>query len=374
MRIVINKTTLVILFIAIAITAILVFILKSIRSPLTAHVKVESEQIRFDLDKNRYPNNMSILNANLWANRAKISSFKQVQFRISPSAMPTDLLRFCDGNLVTISQASLDGSIAFVSNPESFSLRDMFLKGNASLVWRINEATHYIIIKNSNERNPSGISVVFSTGDSIEVQVYNCTFLDRNGEILYKTKPGDLEVLTFPMSSANSGVTVLANFDSLDLEIEMQDEVLAENLILLRGLNIKNVQFVKQERMTNGEIRDIDSIIGGSIRRLSYSSNDWVKINKGDLLLPVPNSCELISLSSKLNGLESEMRYLVKSFRVGNRYGAKTELVKSKLDILKESPTFVAVYGVALLIFGLLTKLVVEKKSSTLDEKEESNE
>lgn len=363
MKLIVDKVTLSILLGIVVVTVIMVIILRSIHPMITAEVGIKCEQINFSMIK---PENshrwFSLLNTGPWITQAKISRFNAIKFKVLPSTAATDLARYCDGAEVVVSPISANSNVTLNSAEEAFSLRDIFLESNARISWSAHNNGQWILIKNETHTESSEISAAFSTGDSLRLGLFNCVFLDQKGEVLYETRPNVVEEFTFPISFGKPQVSVITDSGQLEIAVETQDEFFAENNELLRDLEVDHVDYYKKEYSRTGQVIEQNTVLEGTVKRPSYSLDDSVRVRMGDVIKTMPARGYLKSLRVGSGYLEASIRYHAQSIRIGPDRIAEHELVKSKLDTLWGSQTLIIIYTITLSVFGIITRLIIQRK------------
>jgi hypothetical protein len=248
------------------------------------------------------------------------------------------------------------------SAEEAFSLRDIYLESNSRISWSSHNNDQYILIQNEEEMERGEISAAFSTGDSLRLSLFNCVFLDHEGEVLYQTASNVVEEFIFPISFGKQQANVVTNSGQLEIDVETQDEFFAENNELLRDIEIENVDYYKMEYSSTGQVKERNTVLEGAVKRPAYSLDDSVRVRLGDFIKTIPAEGYLKSLKVGSGYLEASMRYHVRSIRIGPYRNAEHELVKSKLDTLLGNQTLIIIYTITMSVFGIITKFIIQKK------------
>ena len=124
----------------------------------------------------------------MWVKEAKITRFKKIIFKGSPSIHESELAKYCDDREFIVSPGSSNSYVEIVSQEEAFSLRDILIMSDISFTWSVEDNLHNIVIQKIGVENQNEMSVDFSTGDSLRLALFNCQFINRNGKILYETE------------------------------------------------------------------------------------------------------------------------------------------------------------------------------------------
>ena len=367
MRIAISKTALAILLAAVGITTIVVLVLESLRTPIAAEVRVRSEQITFDfVNPDTTAQSVTLLNTGLWITHARVARFGKISFKASPAMEETKLARLGDAGFITISPVSPASYVELISDQGTFSLSDILVNGVVRIAWRFMGGVDYnVVLQSIGTRNDQEIMINFSVGDSLTLSLFNCIFQDRNGKMLLQTKSNKAETITFPVSFARQQATVFAHSQALDIDVEIQSAAFVESLDLMKDLRVMGVDYDKKEYSPNGTAKYLSSVLSGSIRRDSYGREDSVKLGEGELIVPAPAGGWLKSLKADSNSINSVIEYTASSIKIGQA-SAERELVKSEFEKLRENKTLMAIYTISLMLAGLLSKIMIEKRTASL--------
>lgn len=363
MPVMVDRVTLWILLGVIGVTTIAVVALQSVHPMITAEITLECEQINFSpirSQEDRQP--VGLLNSGLWLTETKISQFDQILFKTAPSTESMDLARLCDGSEVTISPASPDGYVRLRSSEEVFSLRDIFIGPPSRVSWSARDAGQHILIMVPGNQNPGEISASFSTGDSLYLSVYNCAFLDQAGQILYRTRQGVIEDFVFPVSFARQRANVVTKSGRLGIDVRIQSGWFAENMEIVRAVEVENVDCSTKEYSATGQLRERNTVLAGVIKRPAYSLEDSVRISQGDFITATPAAGHLESLRADSSALRVAIKADVQSLKIGPNPGAQHEMVKSMLATLWENQTLIIGYTVTMALFTLITRFIVKRK------------
>ena len=359
----VDRVTLWILLGVIGVTTIGVIALRSVYPMITAEVALECEQINFSPIRSQEDHQpIALLNSGLWLAETKISQFDQILFKTAPSTGAMDLARLSDGGEVTISPASPDGYVRLRSSEEVFSLRDIFIEPPSRVSWSVHDAGQRILIMVPGSQNRSEISASFSTGDSLYLSVYNCAFLDQAGGTLHRTQQGVVEDFVFPVSFARQRANVVTKSGRFDVDIRIQSGWFAENMEIVRALEVENVDCSAKEYSATGELRERNTVLAGVIKRPAYGLEDSVGIRQGDFITATPAAGRLESLRADSSALRAAIKADVRSLKIGPNPGAQHEMVKSMLATLWENQTLIIGYTVVMALFTLITRFIVKRK------------
>jgi hypothetical protein len=363
MTVSVDKTTLAILVAVFVLTAGVVLVLQAIHPMTTAGVTIACEQINFDTVTDGEPDHStSLLNTGLWVERVGVSDWHQLVFRIPSAWVAADSGRFGDDGYVTVIPDSPNSRIEITSELEAFSVRDIFIDGRANVSWRVSGNDHHVAIQSLQEPVPTELTVVLSTGDNLQLRLLDCAFLGRDEEILYQTESGVAEEVSFPVSFSTTEAILVSNSGRIEFDARVQVESLEEPLILIREINVVNVGCSVSEYTPDGRTRERNSLVRGSVNRPEYDPNDDYEIRSGEFFNAEPSVGYLQDFRVTPELAEASVVYQVKSLTVGSFEQAQQQLVRSRLDIVKNNQILILIYTISLATFGFITKYLLKRK------------
>lgn len=358
MNVAIDKTSVVILIIVVLLTAGIVVVLRGIRSPTTASVTIACEQIDFDtVAEGGEGTAVSLFDTGLWIESVRLEKWQQLVFRVPAQWETAQSRRLADAGLVTVEPATANAQIEIVSDPESFSLRDLFLDGSARISWRVNGPEQHVAIRSS-----AAVSTVLSAGDSLRLRLVDCTFVGRSGSVLSATKPEMTEEVTCPVSFARRDVRVLSKTGQIELEARLQSEVSSDPVVLLRDVEISHAVCAAEEYTPAGRLRSRNTLVRGSVHRPEYGADDEYEIRSGESFDVEPSDGHLEAFVINGEFAEASIVYQARSLVVGSFQRAQHQLIRSKLDEARSNELLILIYTLSLGIFGFLTKFLLRKK------------
>jgi len=348
----------------VALTAIVVGFLSTIREPTMVQVSVKCEQINFALTvRTEVRRALSFMNSPFWIRHAKLVKFGKIMFGAPPSLPALHLAHYRDETEITISPVSADSYVEIVSQVEAFSLRDVFVERDVSVSWGLVGDSYRVLIGNINEEGEGQISIDFSTGDSLRLQLFDCVFLDRNGAELHRTGRQSVEQVDIPISKVRPQAIVIANPGGIEMRLRPQVESFAEGIDLLSELAVDKVDFLKEERLSeNTGLRDRNTILEGRVRLPEYAPNDSVGIQKGDYIRPLPKRGLLKQLKLDSSSVNVLLEYNARSLMVGPHESSGHELVRSTLEKILDNRILVVIYTVSMAIFYFVVHFIIKRK------------
>ncbi|UCG50929.1 MAG: hypothetical protein JSW58_12105 [Candidatus Latescibacterota bacterium] len=365
MTVPIDKTSLIILIVVVVLTAGIVLVLQTIRPVTTASVTVTCEQINFDTVANgKADYSTSILNTGLWVESVSVSDWHQLLFRVPPAWAAEDSRRFVDNGLVTVVPNSPNSRIEIMSDLEAFSVRDVFIGGRVGVSWRVNGNEHHVTIRSHPESVPTELSVVLSTGDSLQLRLVDCAFLGRGSEMLHETKLGVAEEISFPVSFSRTEAILVSDSGRIQFDARVQAESSEEPLILIRDITVADVGCGVSEYTPDGRLRERNTLVRGGVLFPEYDPDDDYEIQSGEFVGAEPAVGQLAELRVTSGFAEASIVYQVKSLTVGSFDRAQQQLVRSKLDVVKNNQILILIYTTSLAVFVFITKYLLKRKES----------
>jgi hypothetical protein len=357
------KVKLVILLTILLIITIVVITLKAISPSTNMEITIKCEQLNFKLDDADNKNNI-IHFSSFWINEVKLSNFSKITFKGSPAVHQSGLYKYSDKREFTISPASANSYVQVTSQEEAFSLRDMFNLSGALIYWSIEDTIHqYISLRKNSMGDKDKMSIRFSTGDSLHLLIYDCVLTDQKGNSLYETGSNEAVILDIPVSFSLQELNAVAGSGVLETELTSQTELLKQQPELLNGLEIKNVDYTREERiMSSLEPVFRNTVLDGTIRRPAYDLRELVQIQKGDFIKPQPSHGILRSLRINHGSLNVLLDYYAKSLKIGPYKQTEHELVKSEFDILYENDILFIIYTISITLFNLVMNFLKKEK------------
>ncbi len=369
-----DKLKISIFVIALVITSIVILILYNVRPSINIDAEIYSKKINFEIKKSDNPKPFSFPNSSLWILNSKIQNFERIQFKASKKNEDENLISKSTNQKFNILPNSNTSYVSFTSQREDFCLSNIYFKTDIAASWLVYGSSHLLEIKNKKETDTTKIYSEFSTGDTLEISLYNCIFTDSSGVSLYKTKVNTIEEFIIPISSANPFVLVRTN-NKMGMEVQVEADAFDEDIDLLKDIHIKNLDFKEQEFDAAGNPKIKNSLIKATIKRNSYTTDELVELNKGDNINPSPDNILLKSLKINDENLYLNLCYEnVNSLKVGKDVNNEKEMVKSTLEILGSNKLLIVIYGITMILFGLLTNFIIKKKQTSQKEENEIDE
>lgn len=362
--ILINKLNAKILGAAVIVTIGAVTILNSIRPAITVEANIECEQVNFDVIINDdVPGSKPILSSSLWAERISITECDRLTFRVPPAYQVTAFTPPNRGREIRIAPASRSSRIEIRSGLDAFSVRDILVGDGARVSWKIAEGNQRVDLRC--EEDQAELLAIIATSDSLYLTLLDCAFVDGEGNTLHRTSTSTVEHFAFPVSFAKRKAIATSRSGRLRLDVVTQPISSEESVTLMRDIRVANVDYITSEYTPSGDTRERNTIASGQVRRPAYGHDDSFPIQRGDYVHAKPQQALLQSLHAGTALLVTSLVYDVQSLKVGAFESARHELVKSKLDSIKSSPTLVVIYTASLALFGLLTRLVLDRRKES---------
>ncbi len=360
MSLTLNKSTLIIFIVIFLVTAGVALILQAIHPITKADVTITCEQINFDTVPENNTHAAPLLNTGLWVKRVTVTDWDELVFRVPGARIPADLMSLTDEGLVTIVQGSPNGRMEIISDPDAFSVRDIFLKGAARISWGASNGDHRIAIQSHDKTAFHECSVSLSTADEVQLRLLDCAFLGRDKETLYEMASGVAEEMTFPISFSISEVVLISTSGRIKFDAHVQEESLEEGAVLIRDVNITNVGCSTSEYTPAGQTRERNTLLRGSVARPEYGPSEVFEVRPGEYIEAEPPVGHLQGFRVGPGFVEASVAYNVKSLTVGSGR-AQHQLVRSKLQDIKSNQMLIMIYATALAVFGFVTRFLKKK-------------
>jgi hypothetical protein len=363
MTLTLDKPTLIIFIVIFLITAGAALILGTIRPSTTADVSIVCEQINFDTLPEEDVQTQSLLSTRLWVTGVTAMDWSELVFRVPGAWASTDSLFLTDNGVVTIVPNSANARIEILSVPDAFSVRDIFVKGSVRISWGVSNSNHRIAVQSHDNDVSHECSVVLSTGDNVQLRLLDCVFLGRDKEILYETTPGIAEEMVFPISFSTSEAVLISTSGRIKFTAHVQEESPEERTVLIRDINITNVDCLASEYTPAGQTRQRNTVLRGSVARRKYDPGDSFEIRQGEFIEAEPPTGYLEGIRAGSESVEASLMYHVNSLTVGSER-AQHQLVRSKLQTVSSNQTLLLIYATAMAVFGFATRFLTKKKDN----------